>query len=537
MARRGDRTMWLFPALLLFLPGCSTAQDPITGPNMVSGQAQGSLTVQFHYDSSWKNYKKFWCRGAVWRTCKILIQTDASEQLVKKDRVSIRDDQTDFIVTVTMEDLRISDAGIYWCGIEKTGPDITFKVNVNIDPAPETSTKIVSIMAPVLTTTASTMENTGNYGGTQTNTHTWPLLSSIYFKLLVFLEVPLLLGMLSAVLWVNRPQRCSGGGEVGLVKAQRSDAHADVADLRKDDQDPEEQTWRVWTFLDHLQSTSYTSSSEASQGSRKQRTESRTGHVNTGHSRRRPRLLLLGLVWAGDIRAEEMTPGVMGVWLPSALLLLQVPGCVPLRGPSKVTGTVGESLSVRCQYEEKYKTNNKYWCRVSLLPSCKEIVRTRASKEAGNGRVSIRDHPATLTFTVTLENLTLEDAGTYKCAVDVPFINGSFWETDPSFMIDDSFKVVVSVVPGSSPENRANTPGYPTSSPVHTQPSVTTEDTTPGPSLQPRPVLSSIYFQLLVFLEVPLLLSMLSAVLWVNRPQRCSGEKQHCPIRRISEVC
>ncbi|XP_076399808.1 CMRF35-like molecule 3 [Peromyscus maniculatus bairdii] len=235
MARRGGRTMWLFPALLLFLPGCSTAQDPITGPNMVSGQAQGSLTVQFHYDSSWKNYKKFWCRGAVWRTCKILIQTDASEQLVKKDPVSIRDDQTGFIVTVTMEDLRISDAGIYWCGIEKTGPDITFKVNVNIDPAPETSTKIVSIMAPVLTTTwstsmapvltttASTMENTGSYGGTQTNTHTWSLLSSIYFKLLVFLEVPLLLGMLSAVLWVNRPQRCSGGGEDGLVKAQSSD--------------------------------------------------------------------------------------------------------------------------------------------------------------------------------------------------------------------------------------------------------------------------------------------------------------------------
>uniref|UniRef100_A0A8C8UNZ1 Ig-like domain-containing protein n=1 Tax=Peromyscus maniculatus bairdii TaxID=230844 RepID=A0A8C8UNZ1_PERMB len=202
-----------------------------------------------------------------------------------------------------------------------------------------------------------------------------------------------------------------------------------------------------------------------------------------------------------------MIPGVMGVWLPSALLLLQVPGCVPLRGPSKVTGTVGESLSVRCQYEEKYKANDKYWCRVSLLPSCKEIVRTRASKEAGNGRVSIRDHPATLTFTVTLENLTLEDAGTYKCGVDVPFINGSFWETDPSLVIDDSFKVVV----------LASSLKVPTS---------------PRSLLCPCPhrsLLSSIYFQLLVFLEVPLLLSMLSAVLWVNRPQRCSGKKQHCP--------
>ncbi|XP_076399819.1 CMRF-35-like molecule 4 [Peromyscus maniculatus bairdii] len=225
-----------------------------------------------------------------------------------------------------------------------------------------------------------------------------------------------------------------------------------------------------------------------------------------------------------------MTPGVMGMWLPSALLLLQVPGCVPLRGPSKVTGTVGESLSVRCQYKEEHKNNEKYWCRVTMLP-CKEIVRTRASKEVGKGRVSIRDHPGILTFTVTLENLTLEDAGTYKCAVDVPFINYSLWEIESTLWIDEFFKVVVSVVPvtGSSPENRANNLGSPTSSPVHTQPSVTTEDTTPGSSLQPRSLLSSIYFKLLVFLEVPLLLSMLSAVLWVNRPQGCSGEKQHCP--------
>ncbi|XP_036050462.1 CMRF35-like molecule 5 [Onychomys torridus] len=213
MARRGDRTMWLFPALLLFLPGCSTAQDPITGPNMVS--EHGSLTVRCPYDSSWKNNRKYWCRGADWSTCKILIETDTSEQLVKKDRVSIRDDQTDFIVTVTMEDLRISDAGTYWCAIEKIGHDPHFEVNVNIDPAPETSTKIMSIMAPDLTSTESTMENTVNYGETQTGTLTWSLLSSIYFKLLVFVEVPLLLGMLSAILWVNRPQRFSGGGEIG----------------------------------------------------------------------------------------------------------------------------------------------------------------------------------------------------------------------------------------------------------------------------------------------------------------------------------
>ena len=125
----------------LCFPGCCTAEDPVTGPEEVSGQEQGSLTVQCRYDSGWKDYKKYWCRGAYWKSCEILVETDASEQLVKENRVSIRDDQTDFIFTVTMEDLRMSDADIYWCGITKAGTDPMFKVNVNIDPGKKNSEK------------------------------------------------------------------------------------------------------------------------------------------------------------------------------------------------------------------------------------------------------------------------------------------------------------------------------------------------------------------------------------------------------------
>ncbi|XP_036051930.1 CMRF35-like molecule 1 isoform X3 [Onychomys torridus] len=133
----------LLVPVLFWISGCSTAQNPITGPDMVSGQEHGSLTVRCHYGSSWNNYKKYWCRGADWSTCEILIKTDNSEKLVKKDRLSIRDDKTDFIVTVTMEDLRISDAGTYWCAIERIGHDHHFEVNVNIDPE-------LSVMLPVI---------------------------------------------------------------------------------------------------------------------------------------------------------------------------------------------------------------------------------------------------------------------------------------------------------------------------------------------------------------------------------------------------
>ncbi|XP_028608614.1 CMRF35-like molecule 3 [Grammomys surdaster] len=123
--------------------GCCTAQDPVTGPEEVRGQEQGSLTVQCRYTSGWKDYNKYWCQGDYWKTCEILVETDASERLEKKNRVSIRDDQTHCIFTVTMEDLRISDAGIYWCGITKSGTDHMFKVSVNIDPGKKKSQKIL----------------------------------------------------------------------------------------------------------------------------------------------------------------------------------------------------------------------------------------------------------------------------------------------------------------------------------------------------------------------------------------------------------
>nr|BAC80269.1 leukocyte mono-Ig-like receptor2 [Mus musculus] len=217
-----------------------------------------------------------------------------------------------------------------------------------------------------------------------------------------------------------------------------------------------------------------------------------------------------------------MIPRVIRLWLPSALFLSQVPGCVPLHGPSTITGTVGKSLSVSCQYEEKFKTKDKFWCRGSLKVLCKDIVKTSSSEEVRNGRVTIRDHPDNLTFTVTYESLTLEDADTYMCAVDISLFDGSLG-------FDKYFKIELSVVPsedpvtGSSLESGRDILESPTSSVGHTHPSVTTDDTIPTPCPQPRSLRSSLYFRVLVSLKLFLFLSMLGAVLWVNRPQKCSG--------------
>uniref|UniRef100_H0XQD6 CD300a molecule n=1 Tax=Otolemur garnettii TaxID=30611 RepID=H0XQD6_OTOGA len=130
------------------------------------------------------------------------------------------------------------------------------------------------------------------------------------------------------------------------------------------------------------------------------------------------------------------------MWLPPALLLLWVSGCCSLTGPDTMTGTVGGSLSVQCQYEEDYRDAQKYWCRkkiVSLLP-CDKIVETQIpDRERRINRVFIRDNPANLTFTVTMEHLTVTDTGTYWCGINIPG------------MFDPNFKVKVSVSPASIP--------------------------------------------------------------------------------------
>nr|AAM19096.1 polymeric immunoglobulin receptor 3 precursor [Mus musculus] len=164
----------LLVPFLFWITGCCTAEDPVTGPEEVSGQEQGSVTVQCRYTSGWKDYKKYWCQGVPQRSCKTLVETDASEQLVKKNRVSIRDNQRDFIFTVTMEDLRMSDAGIYWCGITKGGLDPMFKVTVNIGPAIQVPITVPTMPPITSTTTIFTVTTTVK------ETSMFPTLTSYY---------------------------------------------------------------------------------------------------------------------------------------------------------------------------------------------------------------------------------------------------------------------------------------------------------------------------------------------------------------------
>ncbi|KAM4843116.1 CMRF35-like molecule 8 isoform 2-T2 [Thomomys bottae] len=198
-----------------------------------------------------------------------------------------------------------------------------------------------------------------------------------------------------------------------------------------------------------------------------------------------------------------MSQWALAVWLSLTLLLFCLPGCCLLRGPRSVKGTEGETLSLQFQYEEKYKTYSKYWCRRSkVLRLCENALKTKDSEtEVSTGRASISDHPENLTFTVTLKDLLMEDAGSYWCGIHIPWTEG----------LDDSLLVEVSVFSSSSSKNFRSTLELPTQGPPTSQPppeytwSSTTRDATLGPSPQsgsPRHLLLLSLLMLLLLLLV-----------------------------------
>nr|XP_020728421.1 CMRF35-like molecule 1 isoform X2 [Odocoileus virginianus texanus] len=198
--------------LFLQLSGSSA----ISGPRAVRGVEQASLTVRCRYDPAYESYLKWWCRGADWGSCRIMVKTTGSEKEVKKGRVSIKDDRKDRSFTVTMEKLRLDDSDTYWCGIERVGTDLGNQVEVTIDPAPTTvpTTTTTTPTTPITSTvtTKDIVRSSAETSHTSNNSDDGLGLSVLLP--LIFAVLLLLFMVASLVAWrmAKRPKKGEGTG-------------------------------------------------------------------------------------------------------------------------------------------------------------------------------------------------------------------------------------------------------------------------------------------------------------------------------------
>ncbi|KAM9349986.1 polymeric immunoglobulin receptor [Symphorus nematophorus] len=77
-----------------------------------------------------------------------------------------------------------------------------------------------------------------------------------------------------------------------------------------------------------------------------------------------------------------------------------------------VSGEEGSSVTVECQYSERFRESEKKWCRSGDWSSC---LSTGSEGSYADTSVAINDD-RTRTFTITLKKLRLGDSGWYWCS-------------------------------------------------------------------------------------------------------------------------
>ncbi|KAK2505922.1 hypothetical protein MC885_006835 [Smutsia gigantea] len=118
----------------LLIPGCRA----LMGPKEIRGFEGDTVSLQCTYEEELRTYKKYWCRrrGLFISRCSGAIYVEGDGQERTEGRVSVQDRPQELTLKVTLRNLTLQDAGNYFCGVKKLGPDETFLVSLLIFPGP-----------------------------------------------------------------------------------------------------------------------------------------------------------------------------------------------------------------------------------------------------------------------------------------------------------------------------------------------------------------------------------------------------------------
>ncbi|XP_077334330.1 uncharacterized protein LOC143975706 isoform X3 [Lithobates pipiens] len=109
---------------------CLIGARALRGPSQVTVHHGEDLSVTCHYDDGFESYLKYWCKGAHWKTCDILIKSTDWP----KNQYSMEDNPSSSSFTITKRGMRPQDSDTYHCGIERNWNDNMHAVLVTVLP-------------------------------------------------------------------------------------------------------------------------------------------------------------------------------------------------------------------------------------------------------------------------------------------------------------------------------------------------------------------------------------------------------------------
>ncbi|XP_072886348.1 polymeric immunoglobulin receptor-like [Hemitrygon akajei] len=363
--------------VLLFLisVGFTSGSTAITGPEKVKGVVGQSVTVECRYEHEYKDYVKKWCRGDPSVSCDALVSTEKPQH----GRVSMNDNKSQGIISVTMDNLKMSDKGLYQCMIQRAIviPNDRFTISLEVSEAPEKEATTLEISTEIMWTTSPQ-----NWMSTRKQPR---IVESIVLLFLISV------GFTSGSTALTGPEQVRGVvGESVTLECQYDQKYKDYV--------------KKWCRRDPDVGCKDLVSTEKPQNGRVSMTDNKTQGIFS--------------VTMDNLKNSD--EGLYQCMIQKAnenfTISLEIPE--GLTGPEKVRGVVGQSVTVECQYEHEYRDNVKKWCKGVTFVGCDALVSTEKPQ---NGRVSITDKKTQGIFSVTMDNLMKSDEGLYQCMIERAF--------------------------------------------------------------------------------------------------------------------
>ncbi|XP_029110349.1 polymeric immunoglobulin receptor-like [Scleropages formosus] len=388
-------------------------------------ESGGSVTIPCHYHQRYKEHVKYWCKGYTWSSCSTMVRSDSPQS---KGEVSITDDPDKLVFNVTMRNLQENCSGTFWCGVEINGVPaygaiLVLNVTAGSSVVPQETTvntviesKVTSASLTQPATRTQTLNSTSAtiYPGTSTSTietedsksgdttqdtqsHSVSALqkfdthmaSLLYLVLLIFTTVPGN-GCVRTSKNISQPR----GGSVTIP------CYYDYIYIHHVKYWCKGYTWSSCSTMVRTDTPQWKGDVSIADDP-----DQRVFYVTMRNLKEEDS----GWYWCG-----VETGGIgIAVYL-TALYLTVTPG---VWAESWMSALRGESVTIQCRYDQRYKHSVKYWCKWETWSSCSTMVRSGSPQRKGD--VSIADDPDQLVFTVTMRNVQEKDAGTYWCGVDI----------------------------------------------------------------------------------------------------------------------